>query len=990
LISTPSEIAPGGFQSKRAKFPERAGGKMFKNVVFHGTLNERTGYGIHASRFTEQLSKLIPVSINGEEGEVHVSLLDVVTAAHTTIRHPAPSILYTVWESTEYPAEFLDKLKLYDQLWVPSEWQRAASIAQGIPEEFVKVVPEGVDPEIYKPEGAGIDEVRREFHFSFVNVGQWQPRKSTLEICQSFIKAFPRNNKVRLYLSADTLFPSDTYKSTEERLAAYGLNDPRIIPVHFEEREAYIRRLQSSHCFVSCSRSEGWGLPMCESMACGIPTIVADFGGSTEYAGDAIVIPIRELKKPEGIYGNWDVPGKWGEPDYDCLVAQMKDVYKNYPTHKSKALATSETIRTKFSWKAAAEKAYAILEELSQGLSQSPVQISPTICNPADTEKAIRLYASQHNYEITSLRPRKAIFEVECWPNTQEKMDTLQETIKQIHSYGYPVLVSSHYPLPAEVIAQTDFYLYDKRDIMSGDDKPIYWRKKLDGTIEHKQCNVEYQGVAALNCFRNSIDFCRGKFDWIYQMNADMEVDLAKWLELVLASDKPMVCIPYEGRKDGIGGGLWAGRTEVLDRVIPYLDSWKQYADMFPDERFVVERWQYNYIAKYHDINEVGWIDIETINRFDNVDRNVWPDDEFQCHFIDGPFLNIVGISNREYDVEFNDGTDDVYTLKQKSGMWSKPSKKYYLPWTITAKLNGEVKFQYALSLKDKRVLISMGSKALGDTIAWIPYVDEFRKKHECKVVCSTWWKDIFDYPEIEFVDPGSQLENIYATYEIGCFDGQLDKNVTDWRLTTLQQVSSDILGLEYKPIKAKLKYTPAIPPIKPYVCFSEFSTMDNKLWNRPGAWQKIIDYLNSLGYDCVSVSVESTTLNNVIRHNGQSIEQTLTDISGASFYVGLNHGPAWLAYSLGIPCVMITGVSEEWNDFPNPYRISVDTGCKPCFNNPAIPIDRGREWCVNEHRYICTEKITEAMVKKIINKIINKGKKRKESSHFAMKGKRT
>jgi autotransporter strand-loop-strand O-heptosyltransferase len=265
-----------------------------------------------------------------------------------------------------------------------------------------------------------------------------------------------------------------------------------------------------------------------------------------------------------------------------------------------------------------------------------------------------------------------------------------------------------------------------------------------------------------------------------------------------------------------------------------------------------------------------------------------------------------------------------------------------------------------------------MGSKALGDTMAWIPYIDEFRKKHGCTVYCSTWWNGIMDYPELKFIKPGDTVENIYATYEVGCYDDQLDKNVTNWRLTPLQKVSSDILGLDYEPIRAKLKYEPYKKPegAKPYICFSEFSTMQNKLWNRPGAWQKIIDYLTSLGYDCVSISVEPSQLTGIVKHNGQSIEQTLTDISGASFYVGLNSGPSWLAYSLNIPVIMITGVSEPWNDFPTPYRIAVDV-CRPgCFNDPSLPIDRGWLWCPRNKNYACTREITESMVMEQIDRI--------------------
>ena len=913
---------------------------MFKSVVFHGNLNNQTGYGIHASNFTRELNKLIPVDINGENGDIHISLFDVVTASQVDIRHPYPSILYNVWESTEYPAAFLNKFKLYDYLWVPSEWQKACSIAQGIPEEQIFVVPEGINPDIFKPQSA-VEQPT----FNFLHIGQWQPRKSTVEICQAFLSAFPNNPDVRLFLAADTNFPSDNYKSTEERLVGFGVADPRIISVPFEEHlndEKLLNLLAKTHCYVSCSRSEGWGMSSLIAMACGIPTIVESWGGSTEYSETALRVRNKGTIKPFGIYGNWDVPGQWGDPDYEDLVSKLEHVYMNYTQERLIANQFAIIVREKFSWEAAAKKAYSILEELS-----------PKV-------------------EAVS-NSRNAIFFVDCWPDSQAKMDTLIETIDQIHTFGYPVLVSSHYPLPPSIIERCDFYLYEKQDIMSGEDKPIYWRHKADGTIDEKECGREYQGVAALNCARNAIDFCKDKYDWIYQLCADMEVDLEDWLGKVNSTSKSMVFMAYEGKKDGFGGGLWAARSDMADKCFPRLSSWKEYADMFPDVRFVAERWLFNHVSSIVDIEEnVQWIECDTQNRFDNVDRGVWDDDVFHVNFVDGPFLNIAGLSNREYDVTFSTSDNpNVYTLKQKVGVWSKPSIKYYKDWIIQAHLDGELKFEHVINLSDKRVMISLGSKALGDTISWMPYVEEFRKKHNCHVICSCWWGHIFDYPEIEFVNPGTAVSDIYAAYAVGCFDGQLDLNVADWRRTPLQKVAADILGIEYSPVRAKLKYrNPDIKRKKPYICFSEFSTMRGKFWNREGGWQNIINYLHGLGYDCISISVEQTSLENVVKHNGQSIEQTIADIAGAEFYVGLNHGPIWLAYALGVPAIMITGMSEEFNDFPNPYRITVDSGCNPCFNDISIPIDRGFDWCHNDNKYVCTKLITEEMVINTIGRL--------------------
>jgi ADP-heptose:LPS heptosyltransferase len=262
-----------------------------------------------------------------------------------------------------------------------------------------------------------------------------------------------------------------------------------------------------------------------------------------------------------------------------------------------------------------------------------------------------------------------------------------------------------------------------------------------------------------------------------------------------------------------------------------------------------------------------------------------------------------------------------MFKTMQKPGMVSRAAIKYYKDWTITAYLNGELKFQASYGPyreKGSYLFRLQGSWRYNRLDALYRGISE---KHKCHVVTSGWWQEIFDYPELEYVKPGDQVPDVYATYQVGCFDEQLHLNVQDWRLTPLQKVAADILGLDYEPIRAKLKFTPhragngSIPGN--YVCFSEFSTMRNKLWNRPGAWQELINFLNDKNYKCVSISNEESQLTGVIKHNNQSIQNSIADIAGAEFYIGLNAGPSWIAYALGLPVVMITGVSEVWNDFP-------------------------------------------------------------------------
>jgi hypothetical protein len=163
---------------------------------------------------------------------------------------------------------------------------------------------------------------------------------------------------------------------------------------------------------------------------------------------------------------------------------------------------------------------------------------------------------------------------------------------------------------------------------------------------------------------------------------------------------------------------------------------------------------------------------------------------KFNINFIDGAFFEIVGGPDREYTVQFIDQKTGQTVHKDtiRKNHWIRTSSKYYNDWNIFVD-DGVNSYEYKMDLTDRRVYIALDSKALGDTLSWFEYVEEFRKKHNCKVICSTFWNHFFkeDYPEIEFVKPGDTVHDLYAMYTIGWFyksEGKVDfdKNPFDFK----------------------------------------------------------------------------------------------------------------------------------------------------------------------------------------------------------------
>jgi len=359
--------------------------------------------------------------------------------------------------------------------------------------------------------------------------------------------------------------------------------------------------------------------------------------------------------------------------------------------------------------------------------------------------------------------------------------------------------------------------------------------------------------------------------------------------------------------------------------------------------------------------------------------------------FVDGPKVDIKSETNNqeEYLIEFeNKNTKEVlFSSVIKNNMWTRPNLKCFIEWKINIKekTTGNLK-EINFCLKNQRVLIHLDSKSLGDNIAWVPYVEEFRKKHDCYLICSCFKKELFEksYPDIEFVEPGISHEDLYASYQIGWFDDWVntDKNPIDPRTISLQQTATDILGLDYKEIKPRVDVEKPQRPIKEkYICISTSSTAGCKHWQNPTGWQDTVDYLNGLGFKVVVLQKESLDwmdlkgLKNVEHPNTENIQDVVTWLNSCEFFIGIGSGVSWLAWALNKKVVLISGFSKALAEFHTPYRVINEDVCNGCWNDKDHKFDRGDwNWCP-EHKntdkhFECSKSITFKMVEKKIEQI--------------------
>jgi autotransporter strand-loop-strand O-heptosyltransferase len=271
----------------------------------------------------------------------------------------------------------------------------------------------------------------------------------------------------------------------------------------------------------------------------------------------------------------------------------------------------------------------------------------------------------------------------------------------------------------------------------------------------------------------------------------------------------------------------------------------------------------------------------------------------------------------------------------------------------------------------DRHLLIN-NSKALGDTIGFIPYAQKWAQQNGLYVDVCTNWGNIFNkgnYPNIRIIDQktvdGEYTHKYHFEY---IFDRPLQKGY------------SDQFGLDYEEIPAVLSKSGMNRPIKEkYVVLGVQTSSQCKYWNRPGGWEKLCDMLKKQGITPVSVDLHEVfgidgywnclPKNSLIKV-GMDFKEVIRWIEHCEFFIGVSSGLAWVANGLNKKVVMITGTTEEGNEFnKNCTVVSNRTICNGCFNKSELyKFNSGNWlWCpVNggtEREFECTKTITPEMV---------------------------
>lgn len=339
-----------------------------------------TGIGYHYASFATALKKVHGIGHLVEEididntdicnraikesqpNDINISFI----ASNTHEVFQGHNVQWIVFESTKIAEHILQVLRPADQVWVPSNWGQRVLIDNGIDANRITVVPEGVDSDLYHP----YLKTTTNRPFRFLMVGKYEQRKSFEELIQGFAQAYANQPDVELFIKSGTTFNSDERsQQLLQKLDQLGLTNVSVWWGAMES-EQIANLYRDSDVFVFPTKGEGWGLPLIEAAASGLPIITTMYSGQTEFLQPICdsILPVDYVMTPvdcpdfKAAYPNPNNDfGLWARPDIYSIANSMIVAKKQHSELQEKALKNSKYIRTQFTWTNSVNRALATM-----------------------------------------------------------------------------------------------------------------------------------------------------------------------------------------------------------------------------------------------------------------------------------------------------------------------------------------------------------------------------------------------------------------------------------------------------------------------------------------------------------------------------------------------------------------------------------------------------------------------------------------------------
>ncbi|MCK9461594.1 MAG: glycosyltransferase family 4 protein [Proteobacteria bacterium] len=319
-------------------------------IEFISVRDENNGYGVSKNLFLKYFKEFGVEIVDKFDFKEKKSDISLVYSYPTNLKwcHNKKRVCFTMFETDHIPDSWIPILKQYDLVIVPTKWGAEIFKKSGID---AKVINLGFNDEIF----THLERPQREI-FTFLNYEAFTIRKGWRELFTAFTEEFDESEPVKMIFKTvassygKNLVCLDEYKNIEVINEAIS-------------QEELMKLLGRADCFVFPSRGEGFGITPLEAMATGIPAIVPNAHGISEYFNPEFMIGVDwELIPAKYDHIREDV-GNFVKCDIPDLRKKMRLAYENAKEWREKSGKISE-YALKYNIRESVRKLIEALEEV--------------------------------------------------------------------------------------------------------------------------------------------------------------------------------------------------------------------------------------------------------------------------------------------------------------------------------------------------------------------------------------------------------------------------------------------------------------------------------------------------------------------------------------------------------------------------------------------------------------------------------------------------
>ena len=361
---------------------------MSRNIIYVGQIHDNSGYGVAARRnlkcilenpkanfdikvYSQSYEENSKVSLGDNFPEIKERLISeeeiskLKSSSYELVIHlPIPTAYFayqkkntafrklldnssinhclTTWETDSTPPfwdQMIQELKIVN-FSVPSTWNKSVFEKKYSP---IEVVPHPINTNVSVSEEPFTFESQIKDYFKVVAISQWHPRKDFETLIRSFYMAFFDNpNALLIVKSYYNLMSGNVDQDSKAIMSQIDMIKRTVFKNETDvakcktlflggviKKEKLNRLIDISDVYMSCTRGEGFGLPISEAMCLKKPVIVPGETGHMDF------VPRNNFL----LEGHWDMVHTMPGYNYDSnvyythlnsAVKQLKRAYKMY------------------------------------------------------------------------------------------------------------------------------------------------------------------------------------------------------------------------------------------------------------------------------------------------------------------------------------------------------------------------------------------------------------------------------------------------------------------------------------------------------------------------------------------------------------------------------------------------------------------------------------------------------------------------------------